>query len=141
MLGIFKKIFSSANQRRIDAYEKVVKKINAIEKETEKLNEEEFKKLTFNKDEEESNLIKTFAAVREASKRTLGLRHFDCQLVGGLVLNDGNIAEMKTGEGKTLVATLPAVLNALKGNNIEQDSDGKYRFTQNFNFTRKIKNF
>ena len=64
------------------------------------------------------NLVKVFAAVREASTRTIGLRHFDCQLVGGLVLNDGNIAEMKTGEGKTLVATLPAVLNALQGKKV-----------------------
>ena len=138
MLGIFKKIFSSANQRRIDAYEKVVKKINAIEKETEKLNEEEFKKLTFNKDEEESNLIKTFAAVREASKRTLGLRHFDCQLVGGLVLNDGNIAEMKTGEGKTLVATLPAVLNALKGNKVYIVTVNDYLAERDANWMRPI---
>ena len=138
MLGIFKKIFSSANQRRIDAYEKVVKKINAIEKETEKLNEEEFKKLTFNKDEEESNLIKIFAAVREASKRTLGLRHFDCQLVGGLVLNDGNIAEMKTGEGKTLVATLPAVLNALKGNKVYIVTVNDYLAERDANWMRPI---
>ena len=115
MLGIFQKIFSSANQRRISAYEKVVKKINAIEEETKKLSEKEFKNIALNENEDSDDLIKIFAAVREASQRTLGLRHFDCQLVGGLVLNDGNIAEMKTGEGKTLVATLPAVLNALKG--------------------------
>ena len=109
MLSIFQKIFSSANQRRISAYEKVVKEINALEEETKKLSEEEFKNITLNKDEDSDDLIKIFAAVREASKRTLELRHFDCQLVGGLVLNDGNIAEMKTGEGKTLVATLPAL--------------------------------
>ena len=113
MLNIFRKIFSSANQRRIAEYEKVVKKINEIEEDIANLNEEDFKNISLNNHENE-DLIKIFASVREASKRTLGLRHFDCQLVGGLVLKDGNIAEMKTGEGKTLVATLPAVLKALR---------------------------
>ena len=116
MFSIFKKIFSSANQRRIDAYEKIVKEINSIEDQISKLEQEDFKNL--NHEHKELNLVKVFAAVREASTRTIGLRHFDCQLVGGLVLNDGNIAEMKTGEGKTLVATLPAVLNALQGKKV-----------------------
>ncbi len=138
MLGIFQKIFSSANQRRISAYEKVVKKINAIEEDTEKLNQEEFKNITVNENEEDNDLIKIFAAVREASKRTLGLRHFDCQLVGGLVLNDGNIAEMKTGEGKTLVATLPAVLNALKGNKVYIVTVNDYLAERDANWMRPI---
>ena len=116
MFSIFKKIFSSANQRRIDAYEKIVKEINSIEDQISKLEQEDFKNL--NHEHKELNLVKVFAAVREASTRTIGLRHFDCQLVGGLVLNDGNIAEMKTGEGKTLVETLPAVLNALQGKKV-----------------------
>ena len=116
MFSIFKKIFSSANQRRIDAYEKIVKEINSIEDQISKLEQEDFKNL--NHEHKDLNLVKVFAAVREASTRTIGLRHFDCQLVGGLVLNDGNIAEMKTGEGKTLVATLPAVLNALQGKKV-----------------------
>jgi len=138
MLGIFRKIFSSANQRRISAYEKVVKKINAIEEDTQRLSEEEFKNITLGKDEEDNDLIKIFAAVREASKRTLGLRHFDCQLVGGLVLNDGNIAEMKTGEGKTLVATLPAVLNALKGNKVYIVTVNDYLAERDANWMRPI---
>ena len=116
MFSIFKKIFSSANQRRIDAYEKIVKEINSIEDQISKLEQEDFQNL--NHEHKDLNLVKVFAAVREASTRTIGLRHFDCQLVGGLVLNDGNIAEMKTGEGKTLVATLPAVLNALQGKKV-----------------------
>ena len=138
MLSIFQKIFSSANQRRISAYEKVVKEINALEEETKKLSEEEFKNITLNKDEDSDDLIKIFAAVREASKRTLELRHFDCQLVGGLVLNDGNIAEMKTGEGKTLVATLPAILNALKGNKVYIVTVNDYLAERDANWMRPV---
>ena len=138
MLGIFQKLFSSANQRRIKAYDKVVKKINALEEETKKLSEEEFKNITLNENEDSNDLIKIFAAVREASQRTLGLRHFDCQLVGGLVLNDGNIAEMKTGEGKTLVATLPAVLNALKGQKVYIVTVNDYLAERDANWMRPI---
>ena len=138
MLGIFQKLFSSANQRRIKAYDKVVKKINALEEETKKLSEEEFKNIALNENEDSNDLIKTFAAVREASQRTLGLRHFDCQLVGGLVLNDGNIAEMKTGEGKTLVATLPAVLNALKGQKVYIVTVNDYLAERDANWMRPI---
>ena len=138
MLGIFQKIFSSANQRRISAYEKVVKKINAIEEETKKLSEKEFKNIALNENEDSDDLIKIFAAVREASQRTLGLRHLDCQLVGGLVLNDGNIAEMKTGEGKTLVATLPAVLNALKGQKVYIVTVNDYLAERDANWMRPI---
>jgi len=138
MLGIFQKIFSSANQRRISAYEKIVKKINALEEETKKLSEEEFKNIALNENEDSNDLIKIFAAVREASQRTLGLRHFDCQLVGGLVLNDGNIAEMKTGEGKTLVATLPAVLNALKGQKVYIVTVNDYLAERDANWMRPI---
>ena len=138
MLGIFQKLFSSANQRRIKAYDKVVKKINALEEETKKLSEEEFKNIALNENEDSNDLIKIFAAVREASQRTLGLRHFDCQLVGGLVLNDGNIAEMKTGEGKTLVATLPAVLNALKGQKVYIVTVNDYLAERDANWMRPI---
>ena len=137
MLNIFRKIFSSANQRRISEYEKVVKKINEIEGDIANLNEEDFKNLSLNNDENE-DLIKIFASVREASKRTLGLRHFDCQLVGGLVLKDGNIAEMKTGEGKTLVATLPAVLKALEGNKVYIVTVNDYLAERDANWMRPI---
>jgi len=137
MLNIFRKIFSSANQRRIAEYEKVVKKINEIEEDIANFNEEDFKNISLNNDENE-DLIKIFASVREASKRTLGLRHFDCQLVGGLVLKDGNIAEMKTGEGKTLVATLPAVLKALEGNKVYIVTVNDYLAERDANWMRPI---
>ena len=137
MLNIFRKIFSSANQRRISEYEKVVKKINEIEGDIANLNEEDFKNISLNNDENQ-DLIKIFASVREASKRTLGLRHFDCQLVGGLVLKDGNIAEMKTGEGKTLVATLPAVLKALEGNKVYIVTVNDYLAERDANWMRPI---
>ena len=137
MLNIFQKIFSSANQRRISEYEKVVKKINEIEGDIANLNEEDFKNISLNNDENQ-DLIKIFASVREASKRTLGLRHFDCQLVGGLVLKDGNIAEMKTGEGKTLVATLPAVLKALEGNKVYIVTVNDYLAERDANWMRPI---
>lgn len=75
-------------------------------------------------------LIEAFAVVREASRRTLDMRHFDCQLVGGMVLNDGKIAEMVTGEGKTLVATLPAYLNALDGHSVHIVTVNEYLATR-----------
>ena len=115
MLNILGNLFKSTNQRRVDGYEKIVKKINLKEDEISKFSIEDFQKINANADEA---LIDIFAAVREASKRTIGLRHYDCQLIGGLVLNDGNITEMKTGEGKTLVATLPAIFNALLGKKV-----------------------
>ena len=113
MLNFFTSIFQSANQRRLKDYQKIVSKITAQESDIANLSEEKFKTLFFEGDADHNKIVEVFAAVREAAKRAIGLRHFDCQLVGGLVLNGGNIAEMKTGEGKTLVATLPAVLNAL----------------------------
>ncbi len=113
MLNFFTRIFQSANQRRLKDYQKIVSKITEQESDIANLSEEKFKSLFFKGDADQNKIVEVFAAVREAAKRAIGLRHFDCQLVGGLVLNGGNIAEMKTGEGKTLVATLPAVLNAL----------------------------
>ena len=118
MLNLLRKIFPSANQRRISEYTKIVKKINALEDEMSSKDEGFFKELHFDEKPDEEKFSHIFASVREASVRTLGLRHFDCQMIGGLVLKDGNIAEMKTGEGKTLVATLPAVLNALNGKKV-----------------------
>ena len=118
MLNFFTSIFQSANQRRLKDYQKIVSNITAKEHEIANLSEEKFKSLFFEEDADSNKIVEIFAAVREAAKRTIGLRHFDCQLVGGLVLNGGNIAEMKTGEGKTLVATLPAVLNALNNKKV-----------------------
>jgi len=125
MLGLVKKIFGDANEREIKRCLKIVERINAMEPDFERLSDEQLRGKT---DEFRARLAKgetlddllpeAFAAVREASKRTLGMRHFDVQLIGGMVLHDGKIAEMKTGEGKTLVATLAAYLNALEGKGV-----------------------
>lgn len=122
---LIKSIFGSRNERVIKKLNKVVHKINQLEKSLEELSDEqlsaktdEFKKRLADGESLRDLLPEAFATVREASKRTLGLRHFDVQLLGGMVLDDGNIAEMLTGEGKTLVATLPAYLNALTGRGV-----------------------
>src|SRR4051812_14661302 len=126
MLGnLAKKIFGSANDRRVKAYRPRVAEINALEPEFEKLSDDELRERTVAfkaelaaGDELDDILVPAFATVREAAKRTLGQRHFDVQLVGGMVLHEGSISEMKTGEGKTLVATLPVYLNALSGKGV-----------------------
>ena len=123
--AIASKMFGSSNERKLKAYDDNVAAINALEGEIEKLTDkelrartDEFRKQVADGVEMDELLVPAFATVREAAKRTLGQRHFDVQLVGGMVLHEGNIAEMKTGEGKTLVATLPVYLNALKGKGV-----------------------
>ena len=126
MLGaVARKIFGSANERRIRAYRPRVDAINGLEKELERLSDDALRARTeaFRKElaagkELDDILVPAFATVREAAKRTLGQRHFDVQLIGGMVLHEGRIAEMKTGEGKTLVATLAVYLNALAGRGV-----------------------
>ena len=126
MLGaLAKKVFGSANDRRVKSYQPRVTAINALEQELESLSDEELRARTdaFKAELAEGKsvddiLVPAFATVREAAKRTLGQRHFDVQLIGGMVLHEGGIAEMKTGEGKTLVATLPVYLNALSGKGV-----------------------
>jgi len=123
--SLAKKIFGSVNDRRLKSYRPKVAAINAMEAELEALSDEqlrarteEFKaQLAAGKTLDEL-LVPAFATVREAAKRTLGQRHFDVQLIGGMVLHEGSIAEMRTGEGKTLVATLPVYLNALAGKGV-----------------------
>ncbi len=117
-----KKVFGSRNQRMLGRYHKTVQKINALEATYQALDDHglrqktaEFRQQAENGSTLEALLPEAFAAVREAARRALEMRHFDVQLVGGMVLHDGNIAEMRTGEGKTLVATLPVYLNALGG--------------------------
>jgi preprotein translocase subunit SecA len=107
-------------QKQLDAYTKVVEQINLLESAYEKLSDEELNKksLEFRQrltqgETLDDILPEAFAAVRESSKRVLGMRHYDVQLIGGMALHDGSIAEMRTGEGKTLVATLAVYLNAL----------------------------
>ncbi|MEJ6464357.1 preprotein translocase subunit SecA [Fusobacterium nucleatum] len=123
--GLLKKIFGTKNDREIKALTKEVEKINALESEYEKLSDEElknktniFKERLQNGETLDDILVEVFATVREASKRVLGLRHYDVQLIGGMVLHQGKITEMKTGEGKTLVATCPVYLNALAGHGV-----------------------
>ena len=126
MIGkIAKTLFGSANDRFIKKQHKLVAEINALEPETEKLNDAElkaktgyFKERLKSGDSLDDILPEAFAIVREAAKRTLGQRHYDVQLIGGIILHKGMISEMKTGEGKTLVATLPAYLNALSGKGV-----------------------
>ncbi|MFN0264784.1 preprotein translocase subunit SecA [Tepidamorphus sp. 3E244] len=128
MLGLGKiagKIFGTANERTVRSYQSKVDAINALEPELKDLTDEQLRARTVDFRQQIENgaslddlLIPAFATVREAAKRTLGQRHFDVQLIGGMVLHEGRISEMKTGEGKTLVATLPVYLNALSGKGV-----------------------
>ena len=126
MIGsLARKIFGSANDRYIKKQHKIIEKINSLEPEIAKLSNDELRAKTdefrnrLTQGENLDDLLpEAFATVREAAKRTLGQRHYDVQLIGGIVLHHGQIAEMKTGEGKTLVATLAAYLNALSGKGV-----------------------
>jgi preprotein translocase subunit SecA len=126
MLGaLARRVFGTANDRFVKALDRQVAQVNALEPEIEKLSDEELRGRTdvlrerlANGETLDALLVDAFATVREAAKRTLGQRHFDVQLKGGMVLHQGRIAEMKTGEGKTLVATLPVYLNALGGKGV-----------------------
>ena len=122
----FSKIFKSSNQQELDKIQNIILAINSKEKEIKSFTESDFKEKTANFKKKAQNgslklneiIPETFALVREAAKRTLGERHYDVQLSGGLILHNGKIAEMKTGEGKTLVSTLPAYLNSLTGKGV-----------------------
>ncbi len=125
MLGIATKLFGSVNERKVRPYKAIVQRINALEPVTEALSDDALKQRTRDFRQQVANgaklddiLPEAFATVREASKRALGLRHFDVQLIGGMILHKGGIAEMRTGEGKTLVATAPVYLNALEGRGV-----------------------
>lgn len=124
-MGLFSKLLSVGEDRPLKKYQKVVEAINDLEPRMQAYSDEELAHLTvefrerLDAGEDLDDLLpEAFAAVREASVRTIGLRHFDVQLIGGMALHDGKIAEMKTGEGKTLVSTLAGYLNALPGNNV-----------------------
>ncbi|MGF6905608.1 preprotein translocase subunit SecA [Fusobacterium sp. PH5-44] len=125
MFGILNKIFGTKNDREIKRITKIVEEINKLESDYEKCSDEQLKEKTTEFKERLSKgetlddiLIEAFGLVREASKRVLGLRHYDVQLIGAIVLHEGKITEMKTGEGKTLVATAAVYLNALAGNGV-----------------------
>src|SRR6202453_1163127 len=123
--GFLQKIFGSRNQRLVKQYQKTVTAINALEPQIEQLTDDqlraktgEFRQRIASGESLDKLLPEAFAVCREASKRVLKMRHFDVQLIGGMVLHYGKIGEMRTGEGKTLVATLPVYLNALSGRGV-----------------------
>src|SRR5712671_4407280 len=146
--GIPTRVFGSRNERLLKQYSRAVDQINALEPEISKLPDEhlrektnELKKKYADGAKLDDLLPEAFAVVREAAKRTLRMRHFDVQLVGGMVLHNGKIAEMKTGEGKTLVATLPAYLNALAGKSVHIVTVNDYLARRDAEWMGKIFNF
>ena len=147
-MNILNKIFGSSNSRKLKKMNKIVTAINVFERELEQLSDEQLSGKTdeFAQRLEagsalNSILPEAFAVVREASKRKLGLRHFDVQMIGGMVLNEGDIAEMRTGEGKTLVATLPAYLNAISGEGVHIVTVNEYLAERDANWMRPIYEF
>ncbi len=148
MSGILTKIFGSRNDRLLKQYRQTVKKINALEESIQALDDEALRAQTEKLKNRHQNgeslddlLPEAFATVREASKRVLGMRHFDVQLIGGMVLHYGKIAEMRTGEGKTLVATLPAYLNALTGKGVHIITVNDYLAARDAAWMGKIHHF
>ena len=143
------KIFGTSNDRELKNYSKIVNKINNLESKYQALNDDELKaafaelKDSVSKDEKslEDVLVDSFAITREASVRTLKMRHFDVQLIGGVVLHEGRIAEMKTGEGKTLVATLAIVLNAMSGKGVHLVTVNDYLASRDGNEMRPLYEF
>jgi len=147
-LNLLKKIFSTSNERKLNQIRPLIQKINSLESEIKKLSDQDFiektnvlKKRVINGEKLETILPDAFALVREAAVRTLGQRHFDVQLLGGIVLHQGNISEMKTGEGKTLVATLPAYLNALTGKGVHIVTVNDYLAKRDSEWMSKIYRF
>ncbi len=145
----FSKIFKSSNQQELDKIQNFVEAINSKENELKSLTEADFKEKTFNFKKNAQNgsfkideiIPETFALVREAAKRTLGERHYDVQLAGGLILHKGKIAEMKTGEGKTLVSTLPAYLNSLTGRGVHIVTVNDYLAKRDSEWMGKVYNY
>ncbi len=148
MLGIAKKIFGTENDRKLKKLRPLVDSINALEPQFEKMTDdalklktEEYKKRHQDGETLDDLLPEAFATVREAAKRTLGQRHYDVQLIGGITLHRGEIAEMRTGEGKTLVSTLAAYLNALTGNGVHIVTVNDYLASRDAEWMGQIYNF
>ncbi|MDP8568553.1 preprotein translocase subunit SecA [Methylophilus aquaticus] len=148
LASLFKKLFGSRNERLVKQYLQIVKQVNALEPEIQTLTDEqlrgkteEFKQRYAQGESLDKLLPEAFAVVREGSKRALGMRHFDVQLIGGMVLNAGKIAEMRTGEGKTLVATLPTYLNALTGKGVHVVTVNDYLAKRDAEWMGKLYNF
>ena len=147
-MGIFGKIFGTYSEKEVKRVRPIVDKINSLEPEMEKLTDKQLQAKTVYFKEELSKgktlddiLPEAFAVVREASKRVLGMRHFDVQLIGGIILHQGRIAEMKTGEGKTLVATLPVYLNALTGKGVHVITVNEYLAKRDSEWMGKVYRF
>jgi len=148
MLGIAQKIFGSVNDRKIRPYKAIVQRINALEPVTEALSDDALRQRTKDFRQQVANgaklddiLPEAFATVREAAKRSLGLRHFDVQLIGGIVLHKGGISEMRTGEGKTLVATAPVYLNALEGRGVHVITVNDYLASRDADWMGRVYRF
>lgn len=148
LAGILRKIFGSANDRVVKKKLKFVEKINALEESLAGLSDEElqartewFKERLAKGETLDDIMVEAFATVREASKRVLGMRHFDVQMVGGAILHEGRISEMRTGEGKTLVATLPLYLNALSGKGAHLITVNDYLVTRDAEWMGRIYKF
>ncbi|WP_444910267.1 preprotein translocase subunit SecA [Microbulbifer sp. TRSA005] len=149
MIGkLIKSVFGTKNDRELKRMRRVVEKVNALEEDFQKLDDaalraktEEFKKRIADGETLDQLLPEAFAAVREAGRRTMGMRHFDVQLIGGMTLHEGRIAEMRTGEGKTLVATLPAYLNALEGKGVHIVTVNDYLASRDANWMRPVYEF
>ncbi|RFU68313.1 accessory Sec system translocase SecA2 [Peribacillus saganii] len=148
MFSFLKNTFGDSNQKRLKKYYKDVEAINSLESKYEKYTDDQIKNMTVSFKEELNNgktvqdiRNDAFAVVREASKRVLGMRHFDVQLIGGLVLSEGNISEMATGEGKTLVASLPSYLRALEGKGVHVITVNDYLANRDRNIIGQIHEF
>ena len=148
MANPLKMIFGSRNDRVLRRIKKTVRTVNALEESTQALDDDalraktqEFKVRYQNGESLDALLPEAFAVVREGGVRAMGMRHFDVQLIGGVVLHEGNVAEMRTGEGKTLVATLPAYLNALSGNSVHLITVNDYLATRDAAWMGKLYNF
>ena len=147
-MGIFNKIFKSYSEKEVKRVMPLVEKINSLEEDISKLTDnelkaktQEFKERVNGGESLDDILPEAFAVMREASKRVLGMRHFDVQLIGGIILHQGRIAEMKTGEGKTLVATLPAYLNALTGKGVHVVTVNDYLAKRDSEWMGKVYKF
>ncbi|AXS80823.1 preprotein translocase subunit SecA [Dechloromonas sp. HYN0024] len=146
--GLLKKIFGSRNDRLIKQYSQAVKRINALEPAMQALSDDalrgktdEFRQRHANGESLDDLLPEAFAVVREAGVRALGMRHFDVQMIGGMVLHNGKIAEMRTGEGKTLVGTLPAYLNAISGQGVHVITVNDYLATRDSDWMGRLHRF
>ncbi len=147
-MGFLDKLLGTSSESKLKKLKPKVAAINALEPEMQKLSDEqlrhktaEFKERLKNGETLDDLLVEAFAVVREAGVRTVGMRHFDVQLLGGMVLHQGRIAEMKTGEGKTLVATLPAYLNALEGEGVHIVTVNDYLAKRDAQWMGKIYRF